>query len=186
MKKITLLIQCVFLILVGCQDEDVKPEEITFDRDGFYDLVSLTADQLVDLDRDGSFSSDILVETRTITEPTFFKNIEQYFVELKTEVYDWTPRFYHQQIVAWLPYTGVVEDSNGNYLHTEYAYTNVIATYKYSKVKNLITITSNYGNGAAVVSAELIDDVLTLKIRQYYYTTDWEELNITGVYKKRE
>ncbi len=177
-----------FVLITGCQQEEIKPQEVNLIPDAFYDLESLESEKAIDLDHDGVFATDILSETNTITEPTFFKNKERYFAELKTVIYNWTdqPRFYDQQIDVWLPYTNVIQDSDGNFLYTDYGFTGLIASYKFDKVKNSIQVISNAGQGAEVISAQLYEDVLTLKIKQYYYTNDWEILNLTGVYKKRK
>lgn len=47
----------------GCNPEEVQPEdEHSIELEGKYDLISMTSEIAVDLDRDGNFSKDILAE----------------------------------------------------------------------------------------------------------------------------
>jgi hypothetical protein len=151
-------------------------------------LVSLQSEHAVDLDRDGNFLSDIIAETRTLTEPTFFKNNDNFYVQLKSEAQIWPDRpiFYDQQINLRIPLTYVIVDDQNNFLYTDYAFANLVATYKFSKNTNQITVSNGNSRNGIILSAAINESLLTITFKQFYYTTDWEELTIIGSYKKRK
>ncbi len=190
MKKLSSALYYIFLIYVllcSCKDNDVEAEKISFELDGLYDLISLTSTLAVDLDHDGILSTDILAETRTLTEPTFFKNRDRYYLELKTDVYDWTgqPRFYDQQLIVRAPLTGVVYDSDDNFLYTDYASTMLLSTYRFNERTKQIVITNGANPDGIILSASSIENGLLVSFKQWYFTNDWVSLTLIGEYKRR-
>jgi hypothetical protein len=177
----------LFIIVIGallfsaCTEENVKPTEEapSLKLDGKYDLVSLTSTVAVDLDRNGISSFDILAETDEA------KNINRYFLELSTVVYNWETKYYDQIIDVWVPYTNVISDEQGEYLNSGYGFTKLLANYRYAEETNKVEVWNNLGEGE-VLSVEVVDDsLIKVTFAQSYYTKDWVELTITGTYKRR-
>lgn len=169
------------MIVSGCNSDEASQEPYPSTKlDGFYDLISMNSTTAVDLDHNTIFSTDIMMETHEQG------NMSRYYTELNTEIYDWPgqPKFYHQRIFLWAPYTNAFFSDHGEYLYSEYGQTNLLAKYSYSEKTNTIDIRDNLGNGE-LISAQLSEDVLTIKFIQEYYTKNWEPLTIVAVYKKR-
>ena len=180
-----------FLLSVGviagcmaCQDTDVKPVEPppSTKLDGLYDVISITCDYPVDLDRDGNQSVDLFVETHEAIHAS------RYYVEFNTEMYDRNPDpdFYDQQIDLWIPFTNVFKDESGNFLDVKYGFTNLLATYRYNETTGEVSFRRNLGNGEVVAGRLVSGDTLFIQFKAYFYSTKgWETLPLNGMYKRR-
>jgi hypothetical protein len=166
--------------------EDEEPPLPSTTLDGEYDLLSYYADVAVDLNRDGVFSHDLLAEMKDA--PTFPNY--SYHLEFRTTILgDATKAKNHvQQMQLWLPKPTVfVDTQTGEFLYTGYGLTSSYAFYKYSADDKTVSVTPVDFEGK-IVAVWWVDEpvgVLSVKFEQEYYTTDWEELIITGTYKKR-
>jgi hypothetical protein len=145
-----------------------------------YDVISITCDYPIDLDRDGKQSIDLLEETHEAI------NASRYYTEFKTEIYHWTPDFYDQQIDLWIPFTHVFQDETGNFLDVQYSFTNLLATYRFDETTGQVSILGNLGNGEVVGGRLISEDTLFIQFKAYFYSTKgWETLPLNGTYKRR-
>ncbi|AYB34320.1 hypothetical protein [Chryseolinea soli] len=169
---------------VACQDNDVKPVEAppSTKLDGTYDVISITCDYPIDLDRDGNPSFDLLAETHEASHTS------RYYLEFKTEIYDRDPDpdFYDQEIDLWIPFTNVFKDASGDFLDVKYGFTNLLARYRYDETTGNVSILRNLGNGEVVSGHVISEDTLSMQFKAYFYSTKgWETLPLNGIYKRR-
>lgn len=185
MKKLRrrfLLSVWIITSCMACQDNDVKPVEAppSMKLDGTYDVISITCDHPVDLDRDGNPSVDLLAETHEAA------NASRYYTEFKTEIYHREPDFYDQQIDLWIPFTHVFKDESGNFQDVKYGFTNLLATYRYDETTGQVSFQRNLGNGEVVGGHLVSEDTLSIQFKAYFYSTKgWETLPLNGIYKRR-
>ncbi|SHG63481.1 hypothetical protein SAMN04488109_1169 [Chryseolinea serpens] len=172
----------IIAICIACQDKDVNPAEVppSTKLDGTYDVVRITSDYPVDLDRDGSLNVDLLTETQEAGRAS------RYYVEFKTEIHDRDPVFYDQEIDLWIPFTNVFKDESGNFLDVKYGFTNLLARYRYDETTGQISIQGNLGNGEIIGGRLISEDTLSMQFKADFYSTKgWETLPLTGIYKRR-
>ena len=167
---------------MACRDNDVKVVEPlpSTKLDGLYDVVSMTCDYPVDLDRDGNTSVDLFAETHEATHAS------RYYVELNTEIYHWDTDYYDQRIFLWIPFTNVFHDEAGNFLDVKYGFTNLLAKYRYNESTRQVTILGNLGGGEVTGAHVFSDDSLEIYFTASFFTRKgWEVLPLKGVYKRK-
>ncbi len=175
------IIFVVLFMLQSCNKEIPETQEYySMKLDGTYDLISLEAHSVVDLDMDQNYSVDIIKETHQEA------SISKYFVELTTEIKYWEPIFYNQNIYLWAPYPNVFSDEDGNYLYTDYGFTGIAAKYRYYEETNDIEIFDNWGEGEILSAKVEGDTLLTITFKQMHYTIDgWGSITMDGRYNRR-
>jgi len=184
MKKIKKNLLFVGMIAgcIACRDNNVKPVEPppSTSLDGMYDVISITCDYPVDLDRDGNPSVDLLAETHEADHAS------RYYLELNTEIYHWDPDYYDQRIFLWIPFTNVFHDDAGNFLEVKYGFTNLLAKYRYNETTRQVTILGNLGGGEVTGAQVISDDSVEIYFTASFFTRQgWEVLPLKGVYKRR-
>lgn len=169
-------------ILSSCKDDTPEVKEYySVKLDGTYDLISLTSQTPVDLDMDEVYSTDMLKETHQ--DDT--SDIMTYEVQLATEIKDSEKNNYIQIITLWIPYPNVVSDDKGNYLYTEYGFTNLQSRYRYYEEMEKIEIFNPRGNGEILAANISGDTLLTVTFNQMHFTKDgWEKITINGKYNR--
>jgi hypothetical protein len=185
MKKIRnnfLLAVGMIVGCIACRDNDVKPVEPppSTKLDGIYDVISITCDYPVDLDRDGNFNVDLFAETHEAI------NMSRYYVEFNTEIYHWDPDYYDQRIFLWIPFTNVFHDEDGNFLDVKYGFTNLLAKYRYNESTRQVIILGNLGGGEVIGVHVFSDDSLEIYFTGSFFTDKgWEVLPLTGLYERK-
>lgn len=163
-------------------DEVTINQPPSTELDGKYNWQSTVVSKPVDLDFDGNFSVN-LIEEAHLREDT----MHVFFLQLETVEHSIEDRkFYDQRMFLWSPLSNVVSIDN-KYSHTAYGLAGILAKYRYYSSKNQIDILGSLAGGN-VDSARLIDgNILEVKYRQYFYTTNgWEELSLTSAYMRAE
>ncbi len=184
--KIASILLVVF-IFFSCKQEEITPNEdyvfanVSRKLDGIHDLVDMTSETAVDLDRDGNSSRDILSEANE------WKNSRRYFLEFETVDIDGNSNLFYQKMFLWVPFTHVIADLQGNYLYTGYSYTNLAARSRFHERENRIEIKNgSLGQGEVLSALVKNDESISVRFIQRYYTTKgWENLMINATYKKR-
>lgn len=185
----TSIILLIAPFFYGCDNEVVIPtvgDEKVFtnpsrELDGKYDVISLITEKLVDLDRDGKFSYNILREANLQNDSL------KYFAQLSTIKLAGGDKMFYQQVYMWVPTTGIFVDDKGTYLSTGYAVSGILGYFRYYSNTGVIKLVEKAYNPAGIIlDAKLVNGKLTLTIKQWYYTTNaWEELIVTGTYQRR-
>ncbi|HNR73323.1 MAG: hypothetical protein UZ12_BCD005002555 [Bacteroidetes bacterium OLB12] len=168
------------IFVIACNDENLKIRETySFELDGKYELLETASVEPVDLNFDGLFSNNILLEANQI------ENKERFYLELESIRYDWEPVFYDQRMFLWSPLPNVITSSEGVYLRTEYGYTALLAKYQFDPMKNKVDVLGNLGGGSVDAVLRTSPDTLKINYRQFFFTSNgWEELSLVSLYKR--